>query len=169
MRVLGLDPGLRHTGWGVIEVAGSQLSFVAAGCASPEPQADLAVRLAAIHHDLAALIQAHRPESAAIEETVVNRHAQASLKLGAARGVAMTAAALAGLRVAEYAPRTVKKALVGGGQADKAQIGHMVAQLLPGHGPWGEDATDALAVAICHAHHARFDRLAGERQTPKEA
>ena len=153
MRLLGLDPGLRRTGWGVIEVDGIQLSHVANGIVTTDHKAPLAQRLAALYDGVASVIQAHNPEEAAIEEVFVNRNPASSLKLGLARGVVLLAPARAGLGVNEYAANRVKKTVVGAGHADKQQIGAMVAILLPGCDPAGEDAADALAVAICHAHH----------------
>lgn len=155
MRLLGLDPGLRRTGWGVIEVDGIQLSHVANGIVTTDHKAPLAQRLAALYDGVASVIQAHNPEEAAIEEGFVNRNPASSLKLGLARGVVLVAPARAGLDVNEYAANRVKKTVVGAGHADKQQIGAMVAILLPGCDPAGEDAADALAVAICHAHHRR--------------
>ncbi|MEM9350569.1 MAG: crossover junction endodeoxyribonuclease RuvC [Pseudomonadota bacterium] len=154
MRVLGLDPGLRTTGWGVIEVDGSRLTHVANGqCTSGE--GSLADRLLALFDQLAAVVAAHAPDAAAVEQTFVNRDGAGTLKLGQARGVAMVALARAGLQVGEYAPNAVKKTVVGVGHADKRQVAHMVGVQLPGVHLAGPDAADALAVAICHAHHAQ--------------
>lgn len=153
MRLLGLDPGLRRTGWGVIEVDANRLSHVANGVVTADHKAPLAQRLAALYDGLAAVIEAYNPDEAAIEEGFVNRNPASSLKLGLARGVVLLAPARAGLGVTEYAANRVKKTVVGAGHADKQQIGAMVAILLPGCDPAGEDAADALAVAICHAHH----------------
>lgn len=152
-RLLGIDPGLRVTGWGVIEVAGDRLAHVASGTVESEAASPLAERLVAIHRGLAAAIAAERPECAAIEETFVNKNAVSTLKLGQARGVALLTAALAGLEVAEYAATTVKKSVVGVGHGSKEQVRAMVRMLLPGCGVTDSDAADALAVAICHAHH----------------
>ncbi|MEM9438339.1 MAG: crossover junction endodeoxyribonuclease RuvC [Pseudomonadota bacterium] len=154
MRVLGLDPGLRTTGWGVIEVDGSRLTHVANGqcCSGDGPLAD---RLLALFDQLAAVVAAHAPDAAAVEQTFVNRDGAGTLKLGQARGVAMVALARAGLKVGEYAPNAVKKTVVGVGHADKRQVAHMVGVQLPGVHLAGPDAADALAVAICHAHHAQ--------------
>ena len=152
MRVMGIDPGLRNLGWGVIEVSGSRLAHVANGIIH-STGADLAIRLLQLHGELAAALGQYAPEAVAIEQTFVNKDGQATLKLGQARGVAMLAAAQAGLTVGEYAPNTVKKAVVGVGHADKAQVAHMVRFQLPGVDLAGADAADALAVAICHAHH----------------
>jgi crossover junction endodeoxyribonuclease RuvC len=153
IRLLGLDPGLRRTGWGVIDVEGSRLSFVAAGTVRVPATGDLATRLCALHRDLGTILEAHRPDEAAVEETFVNKDPRSTLKLGQARGVAMLVPAIAGLPVAEYAPNAVKKAVVGAGHAEKAQIRMMIGVLLPRATVDGDDAADALAVAICHAHH----------------
>jgi len=152
MRILGIDPGLRHMGWGVIEVRGARLAHIANGiCRSGE--GSLAERLLALHAGLSAVIARHAPAAAAVEQTFVNKDAVATLKLGQARGVALLVPAQAGLAVGEYAPNAVKKAVVGVGHAAKAQIDHMVRMQLPGVEIEGPDAADALAVAICHAHH----------------
>jgi len=153
IRIIGIDPGLRNTGWGVIESAGPRLAFVACGTIRAEASLPLAQRLAAIHAALMEVIRAHAPAEAAVEETFVNKDARATLKLGQARGVALLAPARAGLTVAEYAPNKVKKSVVGTGHAAKDQIGAMVRMLLPRAEVDGPDAADALAVAICHAHH----------------
>ncbi|MHA1537210.1 MAG: crossover junction endodeoxyribonuclease RuvC [Alphaproteobacteria bacterium] len=153
MRLLGLDPGLRHTGWGVIEVDGNRLSHIANGTVASEHKAPLAERLAALYDGIVSVIAAHDPTEAAIEESFVNRNPASALKLGLARGVVMLAPACAGMAVSEYAANRVKKAVVGAGHAHKQQIGAMVAILLPGCDADSEDAADALAVAICHAHY----------------
>lgn len=153
LRIIGIDPGLRHTGWGVIALEGSRLSFVACGAVEPSPKADLADRLAAIHEGLRVVIHDHAPGEAAVEETFLNKDPRATLKLGAARGVAMLVPAQAGLRVAEYAPNQIKKAVVGAGHAEKEQIRMMVKILLPRAEFRTDDMADALAIAICHAHH----------------
>lgn len=152
MRVLGIDPGLRALGWGVIDVDGPRLSHVASGTirSGDDP---LAVRLLTLFDALSGIITLHRPDAAAVEATFVNKSGSATLKLGQARGVAMLAPARAGLTVGEYAPNAIKKAVVGVGHADKAQILHMVRLQLPGARPDSADAADALAIAICHAHH----------------
>ena len=153
MRFLGLDPGLRATGWGVIDAAANRLRHVAHGTIRP-PRADtLAERLAALYRALAAVIAAQRPDEAAVEETFVNRNPASTLLLGQARGVVLLAPAEAGIAVAEYPANLVKKSLVGAGHAEKRQIAAMVGALLPGTGALADDAADALAVAICHAHH----------------
>lgn len=158
MRLLGLDPGLRVTGWGVIAVEGNRLSHMADGAIRVEPEADLGVRLALLHRALAAVIEAWAPDEAAVEETFVNRNPQSTLKLGQARGVVLLAPALAGVPVYEYPANLVKKSLVGAGHAAKDQVGLMVRALLPGAALATPDAADALAVAVCHAHH-RANRL----------
>lgn len=153
IRILGVDPGLRRTGWGVIDSAGSRLSFVAAGVIVPDESATLADRLAGLHRGLLAVIADHAPQEAAVEETFVNANPASTLKLGQARGVAMLTPALAGLLVAEYAANLVKKTVVGAGHAEKRQIQAMIAVLLPKATYKGADAADALAIAICHAQH----------------
>lgn len=159
IRILGIDPGLRRTGWGVVVMDGNALSFVAAGTVRAPLDGELAARLAALHDGLEELLQAHRPDEAAVEQTFVNRDAAATLKLGQARGVALLVPARAGLSVAEYAPNAVKKTIVGTGHADKAQIRAMVRVLLPRANFDSDDAADALAIAICHAHHRQAATL----------
>ncbi len=161
MRVLGLDPGLRLTGWGVIEVDGNRLAAVADGVVPSDEALTLAERLAQLHRGIADVVRAHRPAEAAVEETFVNRNPASTLKLGQARGAVLLAPALAGLPVAEYAPSLIKKALVGGGRAGKGQVAAMVRLLLPGCGAETPDAADALAVAVCHAHHRATARRWG--------
>ncbi|KPP85706.1 MAG: crossover junction endodeoxyribonuclease RuvC [Rhodobacteraceae bacterium HLUCCO07] len=154
MRVLGIDPGLRNLGWGVVDVDGSRLSHVANGiCRSGE--GELPERLRRLYEELHAVVIKFAPDAAAVEQTFVNKDGAATLKLGQARGIALLVPAQAGLCVGEYAPNTVKKTVVGVGHADKAQVAHMVKMQLPGVVIEGPDAADALAVAICHAHHAR--------------
>lgn len=154
MRVLGIDPGLRNLGWGVIESNGSRLSHVANGiCHSTGT--DLGVRLLSLYEQLTDIIARFQPDTAAVEQTFVNKDGAGTLKLGQARGIAMLAPAKAGLTIGEYAPNQVKKTVVGVGHADKAQIDHMVRMQLPGAKIKGADAADALAIAICHAFHAR--------------
>lgn len=153
MILIGLDPGLGVTGWGVIAAEGSRLSHIANGQIRTDSAAPLAERLLALNDALADMLIAHRPEGAAVEEVFVNANPQSTLKLGQARGVVLLAAARAGLVVGEYAARLVKKAVVGTGGAEKAQVHAMVARLLPGVRIAGADAADALAVAITHAHH----------------
>lgn len=153
IRILGIDPGLRRTGWGVIVADGSRLSFVAAGVITPDDTLDLAPRLAALHAGLVAVLAEHAPDEAAVEETFVNGNPASTLKLGQARGIAMLVPAQAGLHVGEYAPNLIKKTVVGAGHADKRQIQAMIGVLLPKALFKGADAADALAVAICHAQH----------------
>lgn len=152
MRLLGLDPGLQRTGWGVLEARGNGLRFVAAGVVTTDSRVPLAERLDALYRGLQEVVADHRPSAAAVEETVVNKNAASSLKLGHARGVVLLAAAHAGLPVTEYAAKTVKRAVVGTGGAEKRQVTMMVRTLLPGSGEVAGDAADALAVALCHAH-----------------
>ncbi len=152
IRILGIDPGLRKCGWGVIETLGSKLSFVACGSVEPSDKLALSERLKLLHVGLIKVVTEFAPHEAAIEETFVNKDARATLKLGAARGVAMVAPALSGISVAEYAPNQVKKTVVGSGHAEKQQIRLMIGVLLPRADPKTEDAADALAIAICHAH-----------------
>ena len=153
MIIFGLDPGLGTTGWGLIRAEGNRLSHLANGQLKTDAKAPLARRLAHLDAMLATLLADHAPEAAAVEEVFVNANPQSTLKLGQARGVALCAAARAGLDVGEYAPSIVKKAVVGTGAADKAQVHAMVTRLLAGVKIAGADAADALAVAICHAHH----------------
>ena len=154
MRVLGIDPGLRNLGWGVIDVAGARLSHVANGiCHSSAADGDLAQRLLSLFDQLSAVLRQYCPDAAAVEHTFVNKDAVATLKLGQARGIALLVPAQAGLTVGEYAPNAVKKTVVGVGHAAKAQVDHMVRVQLPGIVIAGPDAADALAIAICHAHH----------------
>ncbi|CUH39793.1 Crossover junction endodeoxyribonuclease RuvC [Jannaschia seosinensis] len=152
MRVMGIDPGLRACGWGVITVDGPRLRHVANGTCRPTGS-DMGTRLCALHVMLTEILATHRPDAAAVEETFVNSGGQSALKLGQARGVAVLVPAQAGLTVGEYAPNTVKKAVVGVGHADKAQVAHMVKMQLPGCDPDSADAADALAIALCHAFH----------------
>lgn len=153
VRILGLDPGLTHTGWGVIEVSGSHLRFLGAGAVSTTTDEELPARLRRIHAALVALIGEWTPDEAAVEHTYVNKNPQAALKLGQARGVVLLAPAMAGLPVAEYQAMEVKRAVVGFGHADKVQVQDMVKRLLPTAVLKRADAADALAIAICHAHH----------------
>jgi crossover junction endodeoxyribonuclease RuvC len=155
MRVLGIDPGLRNLGWGVIEVTGARLTHVANGIchSAPSDDSDLAARLLSLFEQLTEVVRRHAPDAAAVEHTFVNKDAVATLKLGQARGIALLVPARAGLAVGEYAPNAVKKTVVGVGHAAKVQVDHMVRLHLPGVAVAGPDAADALAVAICHAHH----------------
>lgn len=155
MRVLGIDPGLRNLGWGVIDVAGVRLSHVANGVCTSDGKADLASRLLSLHSQLTRVLEHYAPDAAAVEQTFVNKDGAGTLKLGQARGIAMLVPAQAGLTVGEYSPNKVKKTVVGVGHADKGQVAHMVAMQLPGCKITGPDAADALAIAICHAHHAQ--------------
>jgi crossover junction endodeoxyribonuclease RuvC len=159
IRILGLDPGLRRTGWGVVAVDGARLSHVAHGVVRAEESAPLPERLCAIFEAVTQVIAAHAPDEAAIEETFVTANGASTLKLGHARAAAMLAPAAARLPVAEYAATVVKKAVVGTGGADKAQVAFMVRRLLPACGSASADAADALAVAITHAHHRRLRTL----------
>ncbi|MCE6950057.1 crossover junction endodeoxyribonuclease RuvC [Cereibacter sphaeroides] len=154
MRVLGIDPGLRNMGWGVIDVEGARLLHVANGICHSD-SGELAQRLLSLHGQLTEVIARFRPETAAVEHTFVNKDGVATLKLGQARGIALLVPAQAGLSVGEYAPNAVKKTVVGVGHAAKVQIEHMVKLHLPGVSLAGPDAADALAVAICHAHHVQ--------------
>ncbi len=161
IRILGIDPGLRHTGWGVIERAGSRLSHVAHGVINIDPELAMADRLAGIFHAVCKLVDEHKPDFSGCEETIVNANPRSALKLGQARGAAMTALSFAGLEVAEFAPRAIKLAVVGTGKADKDQVAFMVARLLPRAGKMREDAADALACAICTAHNMPSQSLRG--------
>lgn len=154
MRIIGIDPGLQNTGWGIIDINGSSLTFVATGLVKTSPADDFAQRLAQIDHELAQAIDRFAPDSSAIEETFVNKNPNSTLKLGMARGAAITSLARAGLPVAEYAARLVKKAIVGTGGADKTQMGMMINHLLRIKQKINADQADALAVAICHANYA---------------
>ncbi|MGB3537972.1 MAG: crossover junction endodeoxyribonuclease RuvC [Mesorhizobium sp.] len=153
IRIIGIDPGLRRTGWGIVESLGNSLHFIAAGTVKSDDKAALAFRLCQLHDGLTEVLQAAMPHEAAVEQTFVNKDAVATLKLGQARGIAMLVPARAGLPVAEYAPNAVKKAVIGVGHGDKKQIHMMVKVLLPKATFDSEHAADALAIAICHAHH----------------
>jgi crossover junction endodeoxyribonuclease RuvC len=153
IRILGIDPGLRNMGWGIIESQGSNLSFIACGVVKSDAALSLADRLRQLHEGLSAIIHAHMPVEAAVEETFVNRDPQSALKLGQARGIALMTPSLAGLPVAEYSANLVKKTVVGSGHAEKAQIAMMIRVLLPKSDAKTPDAADALAIAICHAQH----------------
>src|SRR6195256_4528291 len=153
VRILGIDPGLRRTGWGVIEIDGNRLIYLGCGLVAPPDNLPLANRLLAIHQGLAKVLSDFAPAEAAVEQTFVNKDGVATLKLGQARGVAMLSPAMFGISVAEYAPNQVKKTVVGAGHADKHQILVMLKILLPKADPPSPDAADALAVAITHAHH----------------
>ena len=159
MRVLGLDPGLRHTGWGIIDVAGNRLTHVADGVVHAATDEPLAERLVSLFRQITSVIERFHPDQAAVEETFVNRNPASTLKLGVARGVVLLAPAERGLLVTEYSANLVKKAVVGAGHAEKAQVQLLVRRLLPGCDGSDPDAADALAVAICHAHYAANRRL----------
>lgn len=154
MRLIGLDPGLKTTGWGVVDVAGSRIVHVGNGSVSTDARTPIGERLARLYDGLVAVIERLEPDEAAVEETFVNVNAASTLKLGLARGVVILAPARAGLPIAEYSANAIKKSVVGFGHAEKAQIQAMVRRLLPGVELSGPDAADALALAICHAHHA---------------
>jgi crossover junction endodeoxyribonuclease RuvC len=164
IRILGIDPGLRRTGWGVVAIQGTRLSFLACGSVASDDKAALSARLVCIHDGLRQVVAQHVPDEAAVEATFVNRDAAATLKLGQARGIAMLVPALAGLPVAEYAPNLVKKTIVGAGHSEKVQIRMMVKVLLPKADPQSDDAADALAIAVTHAHHRQSVvlRMAGK-------
>jgi len=153
IRILGIDPGLRRTGWGVVEIAGNRLGFIGCGSVLTDDRAALAARLLAIHDGLMRILEQYQPDEAAVEATFVNKDAAATLKLGQARGIAMVVPAKAGVPVAEYAPNLVKKSIVGGGHGDKTQVRMMIGVLLPKADPHSDDAADALAIAVTHAHH----------------
>ncbi len=152
IRIIGIDPGLRNMGWGIVDSLGSSLSFIGAGTIRSNAKDDLALRLCQLHDGLSEVIHQHMPHEAAVEQTFVNKDAKATLKLGQARGIAMLVPARGGLPVAEYAPNAVKKTVIGVGHGDKAQIKMMVNMLLPKAKYDSDDAADALAIAICHAH-----------------
>ena len=155
IRILGIDPGLRRTGWGMIEIAGNALGFLGCGSVTTDEHDALATRLLAIHDGLMRVLDEFRPDEAAVEQTFVNKDAKATLKLGQARGIAMVVPARAGVPVAVYAPNLIKKSIVGAGHGDKAQVRMMIGVLLPKADPGSDDAADALAIAVTHAHHRR--------------
>lgn len=157
--ILGVDPGLQRTGWGIIRQEGNHLSFIACGTIKPATKEDLSNRLAALHEELRAVIASHQPATAAIEETFVSINGASTLKLGQARGAILLTLSMAGLPVHEYAATLVKKTVVGAGRAEKHQVGMMVQTLLPGCSKHGPDAMDALAVAICHANHSNIQNI----------
>lgn len=168
LRILGLDPGLRNTGWGIIEVQGNRLSFVADGVVKPDTTLSLAERLTAIFLEVQGIVAAYAPDECAVEESFVNKNPVSTLKLGHARAAAMLAPAVAGVPVAEYKPNLVKKSVVGAGHADKVQVVAMMRVLLPGSKSGSKDAADALAVAVCHAHHrASALRLVAAKRPPR--
>ena len=165
MRLIGFDPGLRHTGWGVIEARGNRLTYVADGTIRAATNQDMATRLRDLHDGLAAVLREFDPVEAAVEETFVNKNPESTLKLGQARGVVLLAPALFGIPVAEYSANRIKKSVVGAGHAAKEQVQMMVARLLPGCDFSSADAADALAVAICHAHFAATRGQWGQSRT----
>ena len=158
MRIVGLDPGLRHTGWGIIDVEGNRLGHVADGVVDAATDLPLALRLVSLFRQLTEMLERFRPDEAAVEESFVNKNPASTLKLGVARGVVLLAPAERGLPVVEYSANLIKKSVVGAGHAEKAQVQMMVRRILPGCGINTPDAADALAVAICHAHHAETRR-----------
>ena len=160
IRLIGIDPGLRRTGWGVIDCKGTGITYIADGTETSDAELSLAERLLQLHERLAAVLGEWSPDEAAVEQTFVNKGASSTLKLGHARGIALLVPAQSGIPVAEYAPNLVKKSVVGVGHADKAQIRAMVGVLLPRCRPDSDDAADALAVAITHAHHRGRRELA---------
>jgi crossover junction endodeoxyribonuclease RuvC len=157
MIILGLDPGLQKTGWGIIKSEGHALKFVSCGLVQTNPADSLAKRLAHLHQEILSVLNLYKPDQAAVEETFVNKNPASALKLGQARGVVLATPAIYGLDVAEYAANTVKKSVVGSGHAEKQQIGAMIRMLLPGCGQIGVDEADALAVAITHAHYGSWN------------
>jgi crossover junction endodeoxyribonuclease RuvC len=160
IRIIGIDPGLRRTGWGIIVAEGARLSYVASGLVTSDGEEALAYRLRALHAGLIEVITRFAPEEAAVEETFVNKDARATLKLGQARGMALLAPAQRGLRVAEYPPNVIKKTITGTGHGEKRQIAAMISFLLPRAKFESADEADALAIAVCHASHRASDRLA---------
>jgi crossover junction endodeoxyribonuclease RuvC len=167
IRIIGIDPGLRRTGWGVIESDGVRLAYVASGLVTSTAEEGLAYRLRELYEGISGVIASLKPAEAAIEETFVNDNARATLKLGQARGMALLAPAMKGLSVAEYAPNLIKKAIVGSGHAEKRQIQAMVGFLLPKARFESADEADALAIAICHANHRRSPALLAGRQAER--
>jgi crossover junction endodeoxyribonuclease RuvC len=161
MRILGIDPGLQKTGWGIIEAVDNRLSYISCGLIKTTASLPLYARLAQIDAGLEQVIKLYKPDESAIEITFMNDNPASALKLGVARGAAITCPARLGLMVAEYAPNLIKKSLVGNGHATKDQIGMMIKMLLPTSGKIGADEADALAIAICHAHHAMTKRRIG--------
>lgn len=159
MLILGIDPGLQKTGWGLVEYQGNTLRFRACGLIKPPVSLPLAKRLAFLHGEMGRVLDAHTPDSAAVEETFVNANALSALKLGQARGVLLAVPALRGIEVAEYPANTVKKSVVGAGHATKEQVQAMIKRLLPACGTIGADEADALAVAICHAHYGQWNKM----------
>ncbi|MEI8320866.1 MAG: crossover junction endodeoxyribonuclease RuvC [Alphaproteobacteria bacterium] len=155
-RIIGLDPGLRHTGWGIIESSGTRLSHIAHGIINAHEDMPMAARLTTIHEEIMKVLKEYAPQEAAVEEVFVNKNPLSTLKLGMARGIALMSPAFYGIPVAEYGANKVKKSIVGNGHAEKEQVASMVSILLPGVNP-KKDAADALAIAICHAHYRSFN------------
>ena len=164
IRIIGIDPGLRRTGWGIVESDGNRLTYVASGGVDSDAKDDLAFRLRSIFEGVTAVLAAWHPLEAAIEETFVNDNPRAALKLGQARGIALLAPAMAGLAIAEYAPNVIKKTVVGAGHAEKHQIQAMIGFLLPKAKFKTADEADALAIAICHANHRSSPQARAARQ-----
>ena len=160
IRIIGIDPGLRRTGWGIIESDGVRLVYVASGLVTSDAEDDLAYRLRELYEGVSGVIRTHKPAEAAVEETFVNENAKATLKLGQARGMALLAPAMQGLKVAEYSPNLIKKSVVGAGHAEKHQVQTMIGHLLPKARFESADEADALAIAICHANHRGVRNLA---------
>ena len=169
IRIIGIDPGLRRTGWGIVEADGVRLAYVASGLITSNADDDLAYRLRELYEGLVAVIASFSPQEAAVEETFVNKDARATLKLGQARGIALLAPAQKGLRVAEYPPNVVKKTVTGTGHGDKRQIAAMVGFLLPKARFESADEADALAIAVCHASHRQSARAIAARAVRREA
>lgn len=166
IRIIGIDPGLQKTGWGIVDTLGNSLKFVASGTIRTDAKSDLAARLCVLHEALSEILHRYCPHEAAVEQTFVNKDAKATLKLGQARGVVMLAPARYGIAVSEYAPNQVKKSVIGVGHADKNQVQHMIKILLPRANFDSEDAADALAIAVCHTHNrmsAKLEMVAGLR------
>ncbi|MEQ1706202.1 MAG: crossover junction endodeoxyribonuclease RuvC [Rickettsiales bacterium] len=158
--ILGIDPGLQHTGWGVVAANGNHLSFIACGTIHPDTKKPMAERLYELNEGIKKVVELYKPQEAAVEETFVNKNSATSLKLGQARGAVLLSLALEGLPVAEYSANLVKKTVVGNGHADKGQVAMMVKTLLPASNAMSADAADALATAICHAHQRTFTEIA---------
>ncbi len=158
--ILGIDPGLQHTGWGVVAANGNHLSFIACGAIHPDTKKPMAERLRELNEGIKKVVELYKPQEAAVEETFVNKNSATSLKLGQARGAVLLSLALEGLPVAEYSANLVKKTVVGNGHADKGQVAMMVKTLLPASNAMSADAADALATAICHAHQRTFTEIA---------
>jgi crossover junction endodeoxyribonuclease RuvC len=164
MKILGIDPGLRNTGWGVIETYGNRLINQGDGTVTSDPSLSLAERLVQLHDGLVKVIERFQPEEAAVEETFVNINPSSTLKLGQARGIALFVPSKSGLRVSEYSPNLIKKSLVGSGHASKEQVQMMINTLLPGCDFQTADSADALAIAICHAHHRKSSKILKQLQ-----